>query len=124
LDPPTYDSCIAGITDVHHYTRGLNNYLPRLAFTNYPPNFCLPNSWDYRRELPHLAPYSNTRCYHWVTETGHTGHCVHVSPIILKWQGSEQTSNRPPLRAGCWHWCCKSLQKAWEMSRSSLKSMT
>jgi hypothetical protein len=57
-DLPTYASCIAGITGVHHYTwlvfgvGGLADILPGLANNYDPSDLCLLNSWDYRCALP------------------------------------------------------------------------
>jgi hypothetical protein len=30
--------------------------LPQLVLNNYPPDLCLPSSWDYRQETLHPAP--------------------------------------------------------------------
>jgi hypothetical protein len=36
---------------------GLANFLPGLASYHSPPKLHLPSSWDYRRDLLHLADY-------------------------------------------------------------------
>jgi hypothetical protein len=60
-DTPIYTSCVAEMTDMHHYAQplvemgGSLELLPGLALNINLPDPCLLSSWDYRLEPLHSA---------------------------------------------------------------------